>query len=184
MAEENHYRYAAFMLLFGDIEFFIFLNIAGFLDKGYSISNNTISHLGIDSLPYIFNIAIIVLGLSEIAASMLLKKYSRAFLILLFTGGIGAMGVGMFNEHFGHIHLLFALLAFLSPSILSFFAMMKNKNILGYEWALMGSISIAALILYISGIYLGLGNGGMERMVMIPELIWVFQFAAVLYVKQ
>ena len=174
----------AFFLLLGILEFCIFVNIAAFVDKGYSISNNSISHLGIDSTPYIFNISIIILGICEIISGSFLKSYSKIFTVLLIIGGIGAAGVGIFNEHFGMVHLSFAILAFLSPAILSYFAMGKYRNILGIEWGVMGTIAIIALVLFASGIYLGLGMGGMERMILIPNLIWAFQFSAILYMKK
>ncbi len=164
-------------------EFFIFVNIAAFLDKGYSISENSISHLGIDSMPYIFNASIIVLGILEIIAAAFLKKSYVAFTILYIIGGIGSIGVGIFNEHYGMIHLFFAFLAFLFPSIVSYFALLKYKNIISMEWAILGSISIIALILFASKVYLGLGNGGMERMILIPLIAWSFQFGAFLYAK-
>ena len=55
------------------------------------------------------------------------------FTVLLIIAGIGAAGVGVFNEHYGMIHLFFAILAFLSPSILSYFALSKHRNIAGIE---------------------------------------------------
>ncbi len=184
MEKYNTNKAGSLFLLAGLIEFFIFLNIAAFVDKGYSISNNTISHLGIDGTPYIFNISIIILGIFEIISGLLLYKYSKIFTLLLIIGGIGAAGVGIFNEHFGMLHLAFAILAFLSPSILSYFAMSRFRNMLGYEWAFMGSIAIIALVLFASGNYFGLGDGGMERLILIPNLIWAFQFSAALYNKK
>jgi hypothetical membrane protein len=92
-------KYAGIFLFVGVAQFFIFLNIAAFVDKGYSISNNTISHLGIDSTSYIFDISIIFLGIFEILTAILLKNYSKGVMITLLLSGIGAAGVGLFNEH-------------------------------------------------------------------------------------
>ncbi len=183
MLKYSREQSGALLLLLGITEFFIFLNIAAFVDKGYSISGNTISHLGIDSTGYIFNISIIFLGIFEIASSIFLYRYSKIFTLLLILGGIGAAGVGIFNENYGGIHLSFAILAFLSPAILSYFALNRYKNILSAGWAVLGSIAIIALVLFGSGIYLGLGRGGMERMILIPDLIFAFQFGTFIYIK-
>lgn len=40
----------------------------------------------------------------------------------------------------------------------------------------MGSASIFALVLYGLNIYLGLGPGGMERMIAYPVLLWAIGF--------
>ncbi|AAT42953.1 DUF998 domain-containing protein [Picrophilus oshimae] len=179
----NNEKISGLIIVTAVTEFFIFVNIAAFLDKGYSISNNSISHLGIDSMPYIFNASIIVLGILEMAAAFLLRRCSAAFTVLYIMGGIGSIGVGVFNEHFGYIHLSFAVLAFLFPSLLSYFAFLKYKNALSIEWSVLGTISIIALVLFGIKVYLGLGPGGMERMILIPLIAWSFQFGAFLYTK-
>lgn len=140
MASNNKsFKYGGLFLFIGIAQFFIFLNIAAFVDKGYSISNNTISHLGIDSTPYIFDISIIVLGIFEVLSGIFLKKYSMGLTVSLILSGIGAAGVGIFNEHFGDIHLIFALFAFVFASIASFLCFSKerwNGNHMGRSWSI------------------------------------------------
>src|SRR5207245_86997 len=46
---------------------------------------------------------------------------------------------------------------------------------------LLGLLSYAALGLYISKIYLGLGPGGMERMIVWPVLVWGLAFGGYLF---
>jgi len=40
----------------------------------------------------------------------------------------------------------------------------------------LGAMSLVALVLFASGIYLGLGKGGMERMIAYPALLWMVGF--------
>ena len=189
MASSNNkaFKYGGLFLFLGIAQFFIFLNIAAFVDKGYSISNNTISHLGIDSTPYIFDISIIVLGIFEVLSGIFLKNYSRGVTVSLILSGIGAAGVGTFNEHFGDIHLIFALFAFVFASIASFFVLSKKRDGMAIIWAILGAFGLIALILFtltieVSHNYdLGLGVGGIERLILIPNIIWALAFGGSLY---
>jgi len=42
---------------------------------------------------------------------------------------------------------------------------------------MLGTMSLVALVLFSSGIYLGLGKGGMERMIAYPALLWMVGFS-------
>lgn len=182
-------KMGAILLFIGIAQFYIFVNIAAFVDKGYSISNNSISHLGIVSTGYIFNGSIIVLGILEILGALNFRLYSKLFVIFLVLAGIGSIGVGVFNENYGTIHLMFALLAFLFPSIATYVVLSKDKTLMSGIWALMGSIAIVSLILFVLTIDvshsfdLGLGEGGIERMILIPNIIWAMTFSGSKYYK-
>jgi hypothetical protein len=43
-----------------------------------------------------------------------------------------------------------------------------------------GVMTLVATVLYVNGIYLGLGPGGMERMVVYPVLLWSIGFGGYL----
>lgn len=182
-------KMGAILLFIGIAQFYIFINIAAFVDKGYSISNNTISHLGIVSTGYIFNGSIIALGIFEILGALNFKSYSKLFLIFIALAGIGSIGVGTFNENYGIIHLISALFAFLFASLATYVVLWKDRTLLAAIWALLGSIAIASLILFFLTIQvshsfdLGLGEGGMERLIMIPNIIWALTFAGSKYYK-
>ena len=176
-------KFSGAVLFFGAMQFLLFVSIAEFVATNFSVSGNTISHLGIDNAPYIFDTTIIILGLAEIVTGYFLRgNFSKLFSIFLIIGGIGAIGVGIFNEDFGKIHLMFALLAFVFSSIgtyVIFFT--KKKDMMTFMWAMMGTVALIALILYSSSMYLGLGKGGMERLIMYPNIIWALGFSASLY---
>ena len=176
-------KFSGAVLFFGAMQFLLFVSIAEFVATNFTVSGNTISHLGIDNAPYIFNTTIIILGLSEIIAGYFLREnFSKLFSIFLVIGGIGAIGVGIFNEDFGKIHLLFALLAFVFSSLGTYVIFFKKrKDLMTSMWAMLGTVALIALILYSLSIDLGLGKGGMERMIMYPNIIWAIGFSASLY---
>ena len=90
------------------------------------------------------------------------------------------MGVGAFPEYYFVPHTIFAFLAFLMISIAPFFILMKIRNISTLIWVVLGLIGLVALILYGSGHFLGLGHGGMERLIVYPNFIWALFFAGYL----
>ncbi|MCL4350504.1 MAG: DUF998 domain-containing protein [Candidatus Thermoplasmatota archaeon] len=181
---EERRKFVAVLLFFATIQFLLFVQIAEYVATNFSVSTNTISHLGAYGQTYIFNSSIIILGLVEIISAILLMKlFPKLFSIFLALGGIGAIGVGVFNENYiGSVHLIFALLAFLFSSLVPFVIFIyKKKDPVTFIWVLMGILSLAALVLYMNKIYLGLGNGGMERMIMYPNIIWAMGFGSALY---
>jgi hypothetical protein len=88
------------------------------------------------------------------------------------------------------IHLTVALLAFLFASISTYFVLAKRKDFMSIMWAILGSLSIVSLILFmltieVSHIYdLGFGVGGIERLIMLPDLIFALAFAGSLYTSK
>ncbi len=105
------------------------------------------------------------------------SKPSTSFALL---SGIGATGVGVFNESFGSIHSLFSLLTFLSIGIFAVLAYRVVKPPMSYFSLVAGIMTLAATVLFTSGAYLGLGPGGMERMIVYPVLLWAIGFGAYL----
>jgi hypothetical membrane protein len=82
------------------------------------------------------------------------------------------MGVGVFTEDFGQIHTVVSLIVFLFgglSSIASFKLLKKPFSVIA---VVTGVISLAALVLFAGGVDLGLGVGGMERMIAYPILLW------------
>jgi hypothetical membrane protein len=86
--------------------------------------------------------------------------------------GFGAMGVGLFPETAGIIHSIASLITFAFGALFAIASYKLQKPPLSYFAVLFGAVSLMALVLFISGIYLGLGKGGMERMVAYPILLW------------
>ncbi len=168
-------KIAGYLILVGVSEFLLLMLIAEFLYPGYSVSHNYISDLGVGKTAIIFNTSIIIMGLLIIIASILIRntvKPSFATYTILLTG-LGAMFVGIFPETTGTPHLISALIAFLFGGISSILTSVYERN---YFWTALGLITLVSLALFISKSYEGLGPGGMERLIVYPELIWGISF--------
>ncbi len=179
-------RLAGLLVFIGLAEFMILMIVAEAIYPGYSVSHNYISDLGnyrlAPSAPHalIFNSAIIVMGALLVIGAILFvggsktRNLLRAFMILT---GIGAAGVGVFTETSPyHLHDIFSLITFLFASLDSYPASVFRGR-WSAPWAVLGTIALVALGLYIPGQYLGLGWGGMERMIVYPNIIWALGFS-------
>jgi hypothetical membrane protein len=93
--------------------------------------------------------------------------------LLLSLSGIGAIGVGLFNENYiPGVHALFALMAFLFGNLAAVYSFKMVRPLLSFTFVILGLIGLSALALLGSGTYLGLGAGGMERMIFYPAMFW------------
>ena len=95
---------------------------------------------------------------------------------LFALGGAGTALVGIFPENtVSALHGIGAALPFLIGNvgvvILGF--SLEVPKILRIYTVLTGSIALAALGVYASGHYIGLGEGGLERVVAYPQTIWI-----------
>jgi hypothetical membrane protein len=190
-------RKAGILIFIGVAQFAIFLMVAEALFPNYSISNNYISDLGaicnrppasknscvfVQPSSMIFNSSIIILGILLILSSyyFLNSRVNRAIPIMIILSGIGCIGVGIFTEATGIIHGIFSLITFLSIGILAIIAYIIQGSPMKYFSIIAGTVTLIALALYINGIYLGLGFGGMERMIVYPVMIWSLAFSGYL----
>lgn len=161
----------------------------------YSTSDNMISDLGATEPPNsvimqpsssIFSGAMIVTGLFVMISAYYIQMTYRAkkFSLLVGIFGTGALGVGIFNGSWGDIHALFALATFAGGGI----AAIVSYGVLGtpmrYFSAALGLISLATLIQYFalgdSSPFLEMGEGGVERWIAYPIVLWVIGFGGYL----
>lgn len=171
-------------LLVGGLVILFLIHLSESLYPGYSISANYISDLGVGPMlsSAIFTVAVILFGLMALLAAVLLRQRDRRSMIwlLLALSGIGAIGVGVFNEDYPLVHRPSALLAFLFGNLAALYSYRMVRPPLAYVFALLGLIGLSALALYGGGIYIGLGVGGMERMILYPAMFWAIGFGAYL----
>ena len=172
--EFDNKRVAGTILFVGAAQFIVLMIIAETLYPNYSTSTNYISDLGVGTSALVFNSSIILLGFMTVAGTYFTYRIfrSRLFLVLLTLAGIGAIGVGMFTESAGGIHVVFSLITFLfgGLSAIAFYKVEKTP----FNWlsVVLGTMGLVALVLFGSDNYLGLGAGGMERMIAYPILLW------------
>jgi hypothetical membrane protein len=162
------------LIFFGCVQFFILLLIAEAVYPDYSISNNYISDLGVGKTGYIFNFAMALLGVTILVCTYYIHKefQFKVFSVFLALTGIGALGVGLFPETIIIPHAISALIAFLFGGLSAITSYKLGNRPFSYYSVALGVIALVALGLFICGIYLGIGVGGMERMVAYPIVLW------------
>ncbi|MEM3703396.1 MAG: DUF998 domain-containing protein [Candidatus Bathyarchaeia archaeon] len=180
-------RIAGALIFIGATQFILCMIIAECLYPNYSVSGNYISDLGkldAKSAP-IFNTSVFVLGLTVVTSAYFLRRtvHNKVFLTFLVLCGIGAMGVGIFPEDFGTIHFTVSLTAFLFGALSAIISHKFQKPPLSHLAVILGLISLASLILFGLKIHFNLGEGGMERMIAYPILLWAIGFAGSLIEK-
>jgi len=151
------------------------------LYPGYHVTQ-MISDLGVGATATIHNPAIFGFGLLLIAAAYLLHTAATNhwFLVLLALTGLGAAGVGVFPENIIVPHSICAITVFVCGGLCA---------ILGYRifsgpWSwfspVRGVITLVVVVLLGARVYLGLGAGGMERIIAYPLIIWTIGTGAYL----
>jgi hypothetical membrane protein len=180
------------------IQFFIIqFIVAAAWPVPYSFSQNAISDLGNTACgmygprfvcsPYFtwMNVSFIVLGATMIAGSTLIyqefkeNKANKIGFIFMALAGLGTILVGTFPENtIAFFHFAGALLPFLLGNIaLIIFAFSLGfGNKFKFYTVASGVIALVALPLFLTHTYLGLGLGGMERLVAHPQTLWLIAF--------
>ncbi len=170
-------------LLLGALELLFLIHLSEFLYPGYSVSENYISDLGVGPMPSsaLFTVAVIIFGVMAIVAAVMFRLRDRKSKIWLFLtlSGIGAIGVGVFNlDYIPIIHRASALLAFLFGNLAALYSYKMARPPASHVFAILGLIGLVALGLFGAEIYLGLGVGGMERMILYPAMFWAIGLGA------
>jgi hypothetical membrane protein len=178
--------------------FFIQLIAAAAWVRPYSWRLNVISDLGnsacgIYSGRYVcspahglMNASLLVLGTTMAVGALLIynefKKNSASFagFLLMGLGGIGTVLVGAFPENTVPVmHAFGAFLALLIGNVsmvVLALALQRVRTGFRFYTFFSGMFSILAFILFVSHIYLGLGQGGMERLASYPQTAWLVLF--------
>jgi len=182
----NHRKVAGALVLVGGAQFVVGMLVAEALYPGYSISQNYISDLGVGPSAIIFNSSVSLLGLMVVASAYFAHGSFRSRLVtgLLVLAGVGAMGVGVFPENSPAMHEIVSDIAFIFGGLLPIAAYRLVRKPFSYLSVAMGVLSLSALVIlsaqYSFGLgeqyYLGLGPGGMERMIAYPILLWEVAF--------
>lgn len=175
-------RIAGLLCFVAASQFLIIMLICEALYPGYSISENMISDLGIGSTAAFFNSSIIILGLLIILSAITFHSFHKngIFTILLSLTGMGAMGVGIFPENLSPYHEIFAGITFLFGGVSQVFSFALIRFPMSIVVIILGSLTLISLVLFVLDIHLGLGPGGMERMIVYPVILWGVGFGGYL----
>jgi len=163
-------------------QFVIGMIVSEALYPGYSTADNYISDLGVGPSALIFNSSVFLMGLLLlIGAYFLWRAFGYTMLaVLLVLTAVGVMGVGVFTEDFGAIHGAVSLMVFLFSGLSAIFSELcsyvHELKLVRMPFSafgiILGLMTLVALGLFGGGVYLGLGVGGMERMIAYPTLMW------------
>jgi hypothetical membrane protein len=88
------------------------------------------------------------------------------------------MGVGLFSENAGGIHTVASLITFLFGGLSAIVSYEVGKPPFSCLSIVLGAAGLVALVLFGLGVYLGIGHGGMERMIAYPILLWGVGFGS------
>ncbi len=172
----------------------------------YSWKNNYISDLGntvcgtfegvytCSPLYVLMNLSFVLFGLTIIFGALLLKvqlaknKGSHIAYMLMILSGIGTVMVGVFPENsISLLHIAGAFLALvignISVVLIGMFSHGVHRSIRAYS-VLSGVVCWIAFGLFYTENYLGLGRGGMERVVSYPFTLWMAVFGAYIGFKR
>lgn len=180
--------------------FFVAQIIAQLAWPGYSVSQYDVSALGITQcgqytngsgglsfyacspLHMVMNAGFILVGVCTSAGIVLTRsiwpqrRLTRVGVAFVAVSGLGGILAGIFpaNLNFG-MHVLGALVNFLFAGsgilLLGIGARKRNGGLAAWSLAL-GGITILAFVLYNSQTFLGLGPGGMERVLGFSPVVW------------
>lgn len=180
---------AGVAIFVGAVQFSIFLILAEIYYPGYNVSTNTVSDLGAtcptsgaciinEPTSMIFNTSIVLLGLLILVGAYFLQRAFRwtPAAVMIALAGVGALGVGLFPETTGIWHSVFSLIVFLFAGLTAIVTAGFQKKPMSYFSVALGVATLVALVLYVGDVYLGLGPGGMERMIVYPTLVWSIGF--------
>ena len=175
-------KVAGSLLFVGGVQCVLGIIISEALYPGYSTSLQTISSLGVGPSGLIFNSSVFLIGVLGLAGTYFVHRAFNFHLFTFLLGmmHIGAVGVGLFTEATSTftIHAIFSVIAYLFGGISAIMSYKLQKQPLSSLSIVLGVFSLLALVLVASETYLGLGLGGMERMVAYPLLLWEVGFGS------
>jgi len=170
----------------------------------YSLGNDTISDLGntacgrfngrfvCSPLHTLMNASFMVLGVTMIAGSVLLRhalpptRARNLGFLFMAIAGFGVVVVGIFPENtVPALHGLGATLPFTigNVGVIVLGLSLGPPRAIRLLSLTLGAIALAALTFYASSHYLGLGEGGIERVVAYPQTVWLIFLGGYLLTK-
>lgn len=174
--------------------------VASYWPSGHSYNwlHNTISALGNTACGQrgsdyicspahpIMNLSFFILGVTTIFGALIFNKMFAENIVqkigfyMMALAGTGTLLVALFPENsVSSFHILGAGLAFIFGNLCllvfgaSLNELSKRMRYLSFG---LGIVGLAAMGLFMAGIFGGLGIGGMERVVAYPQSIWMIAF--------
>ena len=196
---------AGVLLLAGGILFVLGIDIAESTFPGYSMSDNWVADLGgicsyasggilpdhctvYQPAATYYSVAKLGLGVAIVAAAYLLYPLARVKRPIVFLGIAGTCVFGAFVEA-GIVQALFSLLAFLFGALAALDSYRLTGWPIGYVSVVLALFTLGAISIYLTvgggisdTVWAPIGQGGMERMVIYGDVLWVIVFGATLFI--
>jgi hypothetical membrane protein len=177
---------AGVLFLVGSIQYIVVQLVCEAVYPNYSVSANFISDLGVWGQPTAaaFNASIVLLGVTVFASAFLLRKQlGLGWKVWLFlVAGAGYMLIGFFPEDgygikaLSIFHASGAIMGFVVGAALALSAVTFTRRPFKQVSAVLGALTLVAAVLFIAELDLGLGVGGIERVMTYPLLLWFVAF--------
>lgn len=191
------------ILFISSVQYFLIqLFVGQRFTPSYSIKLNTISDLGnttcavfngrmiCSPLHILMNVSFFALGVAMITGSSLFyyqfatSRSSRIGFGLFGFSGLGVLLVALFPENtVSALHGIGAALPFLlgNVSLVLVGYRLHMPKFLRFYTLFSGVLALIALVIYSSGHFVGLGEGGIERIVAYPQTLWMIVIGVYLY---
>jgi hypothetical membrane protein len=186
---------AGIFFFIASTQFIIGLIVAEALYPGFSVYGNYISDLGVGPSSMIFNSSIFLLGLLSVVGAYFLPRTPnfRTPTLIIVLMGIGAIGAGVFTKNFALVHGAVSSMAFAFGGLSAVVSFKVLKMPFSAISVILGLTALGASGLFACGLlttglfesieaqdsvfFLGIGPGGMERMIVYPAIIWLAGFS-------
>ena len=182
------------LFLAGSVALMGIITAEAFYPSGYTTRNSEISDLGSTVPPNslifhpssdIFNFSMLIAGLLVLTATLGQHKYLRklVFTVALGLFGLGLTGIGLFPGNMTPYHGIFSLLTFTSggvAAILSYKVVAPPFKWVGIVFGAIALATFGTAIFMSPTIFAFIGDGGTERWVAYPILLWLTGFGGYL----
>jgi len=166
------------LLFVGVAQYLLVIVITEALHPGYNVATNYLSDLGVGQTALLFNASTVVFGAFLLVGSLVgLRTLGAGLTATLAITGVCAVGVGLFPETTGAPHSIFALVMLASGAVSAILSYRVLCPPLSYFSVGLGIFALVALLLSLTHHDLGIGPGGMERMIAYPIYLWALGFA-------
>lgn len=169
--------------------FLTVLMLSAGLAPGYDVHGGAISDLGvIPETAALFNVSLVLVGLLNLAAGVLLyRAYRRGVLLSLFVlASVGAIGAGLFPLSTGAPHSISALIAFVAFNLEAIGCSALVRGPMRWVSIVAGVVGLGFVALMVVGdggnaqVFGAIGHGGAERMIVYPAMLWMLAFGGAL----
>lgn len=188
LREKHHAIAGTLLFIAGFVALMGIITAEVYYPSGYTTANSEISDLGATRPPnsiitqpsaVIFNSTMILTGIMTIIGAYFIFLSYRKLLFNIPFGlfGLGVLGVGLFPGNVALLHPIFALTTFISGGI----AAITSSKIIDAPFRYISICLgiIALFFLFSAGFFIPiLGDGGTERWVAYPIIMWLTGFGA------